>query len=74
MVGKIFSVQWQLSGVDFTHMSVQLSPYHRGTTAADTILLKFPYNDYRETFEIGKMIANKIPTFYQNVTTGLTDQ
>jgi hypothetical protein len=50
MVGEIYSIQWNLSGIDFTHMSVQLSPYHRGTTAADTIILKFPYSDYRETY------------------------
>lgn len=30
LTGEISSVQWELTGIDFTHMSVQLSPFHTG--------------------------------------------
>ncbi|KAL4508253.1 hypothetical protein ABPG72_003557 [Tetrahymena utriculariae] len=69
LTGQIFSVQWEQSQIDFTHFSVQLSPYHTGTGASDTVLLRFPYTEYRETWEIFQMIANQNVAPYQNVTT-----
>lgn len=54
-------------------MSIQLSPYHKGSSPHDTIVLKFPYGSFRETFEIGSMIANKIRYFNPNVTSTLSD-
>ncbi|EAR99597.2 IPT/TIG domain protein (macronuclear) [Tetrahymena thermophila SB210] len=68
LTGQIFSVQWELSQIDFTHFSVQLSPYHTGTGASDTVLLRFPYSDFRETWEIFSMVANKNGSPYKNVT------
>ncbi|KAL4484574.1 hypothetical protein ABPG74_019751 [Tetrahymena malaccensis] len=70
LAGQIFQVQWELSQIDFTHFSVGLSPYHTGSTAADTILIKFPIKDYRETWQNFQMIANKNVQPYQNVTAG----
>lgn len=68
LTGEITSVQWELTQIDFTHMSVQLSPYHTGSTPDDTVLLKFPYTDFRETWDIGNMIANKNVEFFKNLT------
>ncbi|KAL4508252.1 hypothetical protein ABPG72_003556 [Tetrahymena utriculariae] len=69
LAGQIFQVQWELSQIDFTHFSVGLSPYHTGSSAADTILFKFPVMDYRETWQNFQTIAGKNVQPYQNVTT-----
>lgn len=49
-------------------MSVHLSAFHRGSSPDDTIVLRFPYNDFRETFEVGQMIANVNLKMYANIT------
>ncbi|KAL4484526.1 hypothetical protein ABPG74_019703 [Tetrahymena malaccensis] len=70
LTGQIFQVQWELSQIDFTHFSIGLSPYHTGTSPSDTILIKFPINDFRETWQNFQMIAGVNGQLYKNVTSG----
>ncbi|EAR87205.2 IPT/TIG domain protein (macronuclear) [Tetrahymena thermophila SB210] len=70
LTGQIFQVQWEMSQIDFTHFSIGLSPYHTGTSASDTILIKFPINDFRETWQNFQMIAGVNVQLYKNITSG----
>ena len=56
VTGRVYNIWW-LTGIDFTHLAVDISQLYED--ADEGIIFKFNYTDTRELFEIGHLV-NKV--------------
>ena len=69
IAGRVYNIWW-LTGLDFTHMAMEVSQYFVDEDPA--VIFKFNYTENRELYEIGHFINSSVVGDYVTVTINAT--
>lgn len=69
VAGRVYNIWW-LTGLDFTHLNVDVS--QKFVDSDPAIIFKFNYTEHREYFELGQLINGQISGNLTSVTINAT--